>query len=93
MQFVNLVFTVYIWLIIIRVILSWCPVLSGEFFKLFCRFVYDATEPTLAFFRKILPSMVVGSMGLDLSPIIVIFVLQFLRWLILTIIGQFFIYI
>ena len=73
-------------MIIIRVILSWFPVPSGELFRTVYRFIYELTEPVLAFFRKILPSIAMGSMGLDLSPIIVIFVLEILRYCLVSII-------
>jgi YggT family protein len=40
------------------------------------RFIYKVTEPVLAPFRIILP---LGGMGLDLSPIIVFFLLNLLQ--------------
>lgn len=40
--------------------------------------LYTITEPVLGAVRRLLPPFGVGGMGLDLSPIIVTFVIQFL---------------
>jgi YggT family protein len=66
----------YVLCIVGRILLSWFPIspespLSGVF-----SFLYRITEPVLGPVRRLLPPIGMGGMGLDLSPIIVIFVLQ-----------------
>jgi YggT family protein len=64
---------VYTLVIFARVIFSWVPVQHRQ--NEFYLFVLKITEPVLAPIRRILPSM--G--GLDLSPLIVIVILQAIR--------------
>lgn len=71
----NIIFTVIEVVVFIRVIMSW--IVQNPNQNEFTRLVNAITEPLLAPFRFILP---VGRMGgLDLSPIILIFVLDFLK--------------
>jgi YggT family protein len=70
---INIVFRIYSYLILARIFLSWLPV---DRTNPIVRFIYQVTEPILAPFRIILP---LGGMGLDLSPIIVFFLLNLLR--------------
>lgn len=72
----NLIYNVFLILILARVITSWIRVSPyhptwGPIVK----FIHDATEPLLAPIRNILPSM--G--GLDFSPIILLLGLRILR--------------
>ncbi|HXG17401.1 MAG TPA: YggT family protein [Calidithermus sp.] len=69
----NLVIVVYIWLIIARAVLSW---VSPDPFNPIVRFLYRVTEPVLRPVRDRLPALAVG---LDLSPMVVILVLYFLK--------------
>ncbi|MDD2352488.1 MAG: YggT family protein [Candidatus Caldatribacteriota bacterium] len=70
---INIVFRIYSYIILARIFLSWLPVdRSNPIIKL----IYQATEPILAPFRVIIP---LGGMGIDLSPIIVYFLLNLLR--------------
>lgn len=41
-------------------------------------FVYDVSEPYLRIFRNLLPSVRMGGMGIDLSPILAFIVLRFI---------------
>jgi YggT family protein len=71
--------SVYSWLIIIRILLSWIPLPENASLRSIYRVLYQVTEPYLALFRRIIPSVGAGGMGLDLSPmlgILVIFVVQ-----------------
>ncbi len=72
---IGLVFTVFEILIIARVLLSWFPVLN-ETFRPIAEFVYDVTEPILAPIRRIIPSVGAGGVGLDLSPLVAILLLE-----------------
>jgi YggT family protein len=70
---INIVFRIYSYLILARIFLSWLPV---DRTNPIIRVIYQVTEPILAPFRIILP---LGGMGIDLSPIIVFFLLNLLR--------------
>lgn len=70
---INIVFRIYSYLILARIFLSWLPVDRTNHIV---SVIYQVTEPILAPFRVILP---MGGMGLDLSPIIVFFLLNLLR--------------
>jgi len=69
----DLVLNIYMWLIIARAILSW---VNPDPYNPIVRFLYNVTEPVLSYLRRRVP-MVFG--GLDLTPLIVIAVIMFLR--------------
>jgi len=51
-------------------------------------FTYDATEPFLNLFRKVIPMVNLGGMGLDLTPIIALIVLGIIQRIIISILLQ-----
>ncbi|HVA44667.1 MAG TPA: YggT family protein [Acidimicrobiales bacterium] len=61
-----------------RVILSWFPITPGTSMAAISGFIYSVTEPVLGPVRKALPPLSVGSMGFDLSPILVLVAIQIL---------------
>ena len=61
------------WLIIIRALLSW---VNPDPYNPIVRFLYAATEPMLAPFRRIFP---VYNIGLDISPIFALMFIWFLK--------------
>lgn len=69
----DLALNIYMWLIIARALLSW---VNPDPYNPIVRFLYNVTEPVLSFLRRRVP-MVFG--GLDLSPLIVIAAIMFLR--------------
>ncbi len=76
----NTVITIYIWLLIASVVLSWLVVFNvvntGNRFVYQVRDVLDRlTEPLLRPIRNLLPNL--G--GIDISPIILILALYFIR--------------
>jgi len=73
---VNLLFTTYTILLMIRIIGSWFPSFAQSKYM---RFVVFYTNPYLNLFRKIIPP--IGA--LDLSPLLAFFALDFLKGLIL----------
>lgn len=78
-QVIDIVLSIYMWLIIGRAILSW---VSPDPYNPIVRFLYNVTEPVLGFFRRILP-LQFG--GLDLSPLAVLLLIVFLqRFLVAT---------
>ena len=77
-RFVSTFLNLYATVIFVYIILSWF--VSGA--RGVVRDIYTGLaavcEPYLSIFRRLLPPVMVGSAGLDLSPIIGFFVLQFL---------------
>lgn len=67
---VHLAITIYIWIIIIRALISW---VSPDPFNPIVRFLYRVTEPVLRPIRRKLPT---HQIGLDLSPLLVIIGLE-----------------
>ncbi len=72
-QLLDIVLQAYMFIIIARALISW---VSPDPFNPIVRFLYRVTEPVLRPIRRRMPMM---SMGLDLSPMIVLLVIYFLR--------------
>ncbi len=72
-QVIDIVLSIYMWLIIGRALLSW---VSPDPYNPIVRFLYNVTEPVLGFFRRLLP-LQFG--GLDLTPLAVLLVIVFLQ--------------
>ena len=66
----------YIFVIFVRVVLSWFPISPDSPIASVYRLVYAITEPVLGPIRRVMPSVGFGGMGLDLSPIIVLLALE-----------------
>lgn len=82
--YVNTLVTIYQYMIIAYILMSWVPNLRQSFIgELLGRFV----EPYLAPFRKIIPP--IGGM-LDISPIVALFALYFVRYGLLAIVDMLF---
>jgi YggT family protein len=64
---------IYMWLIIARAILSW---VNPDPYNPIVRFLYNVTEPVLSYLKRRLP-LIYG--GLDLSPLVVLAVILFLK--------------
>lgn len=77
-RLLEIAITVYIWIIIARALLSW---VNPDPYNAIVRFLYRVTEPVLRPVRYRLPTL---SMGLDLSPLVVILVLTFLDWFLVS---------
>jgi|TARA_B100000780_G_C20691954_1_gene275206 YggT family protein len=74
------VISLYIWVLIVNAIISWLVAFSvlntsNRFVYSVLEISYKLTEPPLSFIRKYIPS--IGS--IDISPIILILGLMFLR--------------
>ena len=67
------ILTIYMWLIIIRALLSW---VSPDPYNPIVRFIHNVTEPVLYRVRIWLPF---GFTGIDFSPIVVLLIIVFLR--------------
>jgi YggT family protein len=65
---------VYFWVILARAIVSW---VNADPYNPIVRALWMLTEPVLRPFRKLVPPHKLG--GLDLSPLLVMLLLQFLK--------------
>lgn len=66
---------IYSWIIFARIILSWVRVQPGTGLASVASVVYNLTEPVLGPIRSVIPPMRMGMAALDLSPLIVFFVI------------------
>ena len=69
----NTILTVYTWVILARVVISW---ISADPYNPIVRIICNLTDPALDRLRKSLP-MYVG--GIDLAPVVAILVIWFLQ--------------
>ncbi len=79
-DYVSALFLVYIILVLLNVLISWIPRMPyNRALIAALDFVKETTDPYLNFFRRFLPPIGGGGFALDLSPIVGIIVLYFLR--------------
>jgi YggT family protein len=69
---IEMVLNIYMWIIIARALISW---VNPDPYNPVVSFLYRATEPVLYRIRRVMPDL--G--GLDLSPLIVILIIYFLK--------------
>ncbi len=74
---INILFEILIWLLMIRIILTWLP--HNRLHPLI-DFIYKITEPILEPFRNMINP--IG--GIDLSPIIVFFLIRLIQRYLIT---------
>ncbi len=72
-KLLDFVLVIFMWVIIARAVLSW---VSPDPYNPIVRFIHNATEPVLYRVRKMLP---INFGGIDISPILVIFAVYFIR--------------
>jgi YggT family protein len=77
---IDTVISLYIWVLIISAVLSWLVAFNvvnthNRFVYQVMDFLYRVTEPALRPIRRVLPNL--G--GVDISPIVLILLLYFLR--------------
>ena len=82
----HLAVQIYVWIIIIRALISW---VSPDPFNPIVRFLYQVTEPVLRPVRRSLPTY---QIGLDLSPLLVIIGLEIVDRFVLPTIAAALIY-
>jgi YggT family protein len=87
-NYVSAVFLVYFILIFIRILLSWIPRMPYyPWLRTTVDFVHQVVDPYLNIFRRLLPPLGVGGMGLDLSPILAIIVLSIVWRVVVSLIA------
>ena len=69
----GVVLNIYMWVIIIRALLSW---VNPDPYNPIVQFLTRVTEPVLRPLRKLVPTW---KMGIDLSPLIAILIIYFLE--------------
>lgn len=69
----DLALTLYLWIVIIRALLSW---VNPDPWNPVVQFLHRATEPVLAPIRRRLPTW---RLGIDLSPLVVILAIYFVQ--------------
>ena len=82
-KIIDIVLTLYMWIIIARALISW---VNADPYNQIVIFLYKATEPVLRLVRRIIPFR---NIGIDLSPMIVILVILFLQYFLVETIIQF----
>jgi YggT family protein len=81
MNYVIDVLNVFLFVLLIRVVLSYIPAPPGSALLPVTRFFEAVTEPVLRPVRRIVPPLRVGGTAVDLSPIIVWFAVLIIRGL------------
>ena len=81
-EVINIILTIYMYLIIARAILSW---VSPDPYNPIVQMLYKVTEPVLNLIRRIVP---MWKVGLDLSPMIAILIIFFLKRFIVASLRQ-----
>lgn len=80
-EIINIVFTVYMLMLFVRILGSWLPELQGTTFM---QFIAHYTDPYLAVFRRVIPPLGM----IDISPIVAFFALAIIenlvKWLVVT---------
>ncbi|MGH3005702.1 MAG: YggT family protein [Gaiellaceae bacterium] len=87
-DFVYVLYLVYLICIIAYIITSWIPLPYNVTLNRIQRFLYDVVDPYLRIFRRFIPQLNLGGLGLDLSPIIGIIVLTIVHRLVQAGLGS-----
>ena len=81
-KILEIVLQLYMWIIIIRALLSW---VNPDPYNPIVQFLNSITEPVLYRVRQLIP---MSGMGIDFSPIIVILAIIFLQAFLVNSIGM-----
>lgn len=80
MILVHELISLYIWILVISALLSWFPVTNpGGGLATTKRILAQATEPVLRPLRQVLPRPQFGGIGIDLSVLVAIILLEFVN--------------
>ena len=80
-QVLNIVLQLYMWIIIIRALLSW---VNPDPYNPIVQFLYSITEPVLYRVRQLIP---MSGIGIDFAPIIVLLAIVFLQSFVVQSLG------
>jgi len=81
-QAINLIFTIYIYIIVARAIISW---VNPDPYNPIVRFLHNATDPLLNKIRRVVP-LQFG--GIDFSPILLLFGVFFLQRIVILLLTR-----
>jgi len=81
-QVLNFALTIYLWIVVLRALISW---VSPDPYNPVVQFLRKATDPVLDPISRALPPM--G--GMDMSPIVLILIIYFLQWFVVKSLIQF----
>jgi YggT family protein len=87
-SFIYVLYLVYLLCIIAYIITSWIPLPYNVWLNRIQRFLYDVVDPYLRLFRRFIPQLSIGGLGLDLSPILAILVLTAAYRIVDALIGR-----
>jgi YggT family protein len=73
-RILDVALNLYVWIIIIRALLSW---VNPDPYNPIVRFLYRVTEPVLSPVRRWIPFR---NFGIDLSPVVVLLAIMFLQY-------------
>ena len=82
-QLLDMVLWAYLWIIIIRALISW---VNPDPWNPVVQFLHRATEPVLAPIRRRLPTW---RTGVDLSPLVAILAICFVQWFMVATLRDF----
>jgi YggT family protein len=80
-RLLDYVLTAYMWILIIRALISW---VSPDPWNPIVQFLIRVTEPVLGPIRRRLPAL----SGLDLSPMVAILGIMFLQWFLVDVLNR-----
>ncbi|OHB33245.1 MAG: hypothetical protein A2X84_11050 [Desulfuromonadaceae bacterium GWC2_58_13] len=81
-QAINLIFTIYIYIIVARAIISW---VNPDPYNPIVRFLHSVTDPLLNQIRRVVP-LQFG--GIDFSPILLLFGVFFLQRIVILLLTR-----
>jgi len=82
-RILDIALTIYMWILIIRAVISW---VNPDPYNPIVRFLHSITDPVLYKVRRIIP---VAYGGFDFSPIVVILAIIFLQTFVVKTLIQF----
>jgi YggT family protein len=71
----------YIWIVIIRVLLSW---VEAPINPILIKWLNKLTDPFLLPLRKIIPMVRIQGMLLDISPLILIIIIELIKYMLIS---------
>jgi len=77
-EVLNILLTVYMWIIVVRALISW---VNPDPYNAIVQMLTRITEPVLARIRKLVPPW---KIGLDLSPLIAVLIIIFLKYAVVS---------
>jgi len=72
-RIIDIALNIYMWIIIIRAVLSW---VNPDPYNPIVRMLYRVTEPVMALVRRWIP---LQGLGIDFSPIVILLAIVFLQ--------------